>query len=208
MAISKGWVSRSHGCRLTNSLPSFQANILIDQGGHACLADFTLLTIAPDQSTVLSSCIQGGTIQWMSPELIDPERFGLKKTRPTKESDCYALGMVIYEVLSGQTPFAPWKAPLVIQRVLEGQRPGRPEREEGTPFTDGIWEMLERCWKPQPNERISAEVVLQHLEGSPSPLQPDVGGIEEPDNDERSYFTADDSSVFYLFRLGSRADLQ
>jgi len=37
----------------------------------------------------------------MSPELLDPERFGMPKSednRPTKLSDCYAIGMVIYEV--------------------------------------------------------------------------------------------------------------
>ena len=43
----------------------------------------------------------GGTRRWMSPELLDPERFGMPESennRPTKQSDCYALGMVIYEV--------------------------------------------------------------------------------------------------------------
>ena len=37
----------------------------------------------------------------MSPELLDPERFGIPEsedTRPTRQSDCYALGMVVYEV--------------------------------------------------------------------------------------------------------------
>jgi len=37
----------------------------------------------------------------MSPELLDPERFGVTESegnRPTRQSDCYALGMVIYEV--------------------------------------------------------------------------------------------------------------
>jgi len=36
----------------------------------------------------------------MSPELLDPERFGFDKDdrRPTKQADCYALGMVVYEV--------------------------------------------------------------------------------------------------------------
>jgi len=38
-----------------------------------------------------------GTFRWMSPELLDPPRFG-SNGRPTRESDCYALGMVIYEV--------------------------------------------------------------------------------------------------------------
>ena len=42
----------------------------------------------------------GGTYLWMSPELLDPERFGFDKDdrRPTKQADCYALGMVVYEV--------------------------------------------------------------------------------------------------------------
>jgi hypothetical protein len=37
----------------------------------------------------------------MSPELLDPGRFGIPHSeggRPTRQSDCYALGMVIYEV--------------------------------------------------------------------------------------------------------------
>jgi len=40
----------------------------------------------------------GGTVRWMSPELLDPDRFGFADDRPTKQSDCYALGMVVYEV--------------------------------------------------------------------------------------------------------------
>ena len=53
-----------------------------------------------DLSTILLSetaASFGGTCRWMSPELLDPQRFG-SKGRPTRESDCYALGMVIYEV--------------------------------------------------------------------------------------------------------------
>jgi len=43
----------------------------------------------------------GGTLRWTSPELLDPERFGMPESednRPTRQSDCYALGMVIYKV--------------------------------------------------------------------------------------------------------------
>jgi len=34
----------------------------------------------------------------MSPELLDPKKFNAPDPRPTKESDRFALGMVIYEV--------------------------------------------------------------------------------------------------------------
>jgi len=40
----------------------------------------------------------------MSPELLDPERFGITDYRPTKKSDCYALGMVVYEVRADMIP--------------------------------------------------------------------------------------------------------
>ena len=50
--------------------------------------------------------------------------------------------------------------PLVIQNVLNGERPGRPRGEGGTLFTDGISEMLKLCWKHRPDERINAKAVL------------------------------------------------
>ena len=34
----------------------------------------------------------------MNPELLDPDRFGIADYRPMKQSDCYALGMVVCEV--------------------------------------------------------------------------------------------------------------
>ena len=40
----------------------------------------------------------GGTTRWMSPELLNPEMFKKSDDWPTKQSDCYALGMVVYEV--------------------------------------------------------------------------------------------------------------
>ena len=49
----------------------------------------------------LMSFTAGGTHRWMSPELLDPEFFGIPQSegdRPTRQSDCYALGMVVYEV--------------------------------------------------------------------------------------------------------------
>ena len=99
----------------------------------------------------------------MSPELLDPE---IQNPRQTKRSDCYALGMVIYEVLSGHVPFPRYSTRVVAARVLRGERPERPQGTEGNlPTAVGeVWEVLERCWKPQPGNRPSIEDVLQCLE--------------------------------------------
>ena len=152
--------------------------------------------IVPDQSTDPSSYMDAGTTQWMSPELLDPGRFNLTEGRRTKESDCYALGMVIYEILSGQAPFAPLRPPPVIWRVLEGLRPERPEGE--VLFTDDIWRTLELCWKHQPGERISAKIVLQRLENT-SRLHFGTNGIIETGAGERSGAMASGSGMFSPF---------
>ena len=100
----------------------------------------------------------------MSPELFDPEKFGLKDGRQTKHSDCYALGMVIYEVLSGRAPFLRYHGYAVVVRILKGERPVRPRGGEGGWFTNDIWSILERCWQSSPGDRPSIKSVLQGLE--------------------------------------------
>ena len=72
--------------------------------GKACLADFGLMSIVLDPETTDITSSTGdatkGTHRWMGPELFYPKEFGLPKFQLTKESDCYAFGMVIYEVSS------------------------------------------------------------------------------------------------------------
>jgi len=43
----------------------------------------------------------------MSPELLYPEMFGAEHSQPTIQSDCYALGMVVYEVRGRLLTFDP-----------------------------------------------------------------------------------------------------
>ena len=127
-------------------------------------------------STTLNSSTQDhyGTTRWMSPELLNTDT---QRHRRTKYSDRCALGMVIYEVLSGYTPFhqyANWSIPA---KVIKGDRPGRPEGVEGVWFTDGVWGALGCCWVPEPKSRLNVEDILQCLEKAsrswtrPSPLQ-------------------------------------
>ena len=172
-----------------------KVNILIDNNGRACLANFGLLTIISDEPTVASAAVGATTAQWMSPELLDPESFGLKDSRPTKPSDRYALGMVIYEVLGGQAPFAHDSFLAVASKVVKGERPERPQGAEGELFTDNIWQMLELCWKPQPRDRINAQGVLLVLVGNPCPSgpTPNASGDGEMDVDDWSDVTFGDS---------------
>jgi len=169
-------------------------NILIDQDGHARLADFGLLTIVLDSTYHTSSSTPkgAGTTRWMSPELLDPDQFGRGDGRPTKESDCYALGMVILEVLTGKPPFPNYNSLIVTSKIIEGKRPGRPEGEEGVWFTNDIWEMLEQCWSSQPERRPTVDAVLRCLKRGSTAWQPLLPGSEDyaqSGGDDQSDFT-------------------
>lgn len=174
------------GCRtLITKFPYLltflQANILIDQHHHACLADFGLSTIVPNPAcpTSSSTYTEAGTTRWMSPELLDPDRLGLEDSRRTKESDCYALGMVIYEVLSGQVPFGRLHNDFIAMlKTTEGERPERPEGLERVWFTDALWKTLELCWSHKPEDRPTIEDVSERLEQTtwqPLPPREDCG---------------------------------
>lgn len=68
---------------------------------------------------------------------------------PTRKSDCYALGIVIYEVLGGKEPFSQYPVFATAVKIIKCKRPERPRSGW---FPDGIWEALERCWGYQPSD--------------------------------------------------------
>ena len=149
-----------------------KADILINDDGRACLAGFGSLSITSDEPNVTSPTPYVSAIRWTSPELLDPESFGSTDSLPTKESDCYAMGMVIYEVLSMRVPFHLSREFVAMQKIIEGSRPEKPEGEMGILFTDGVWDLIRRCWAQQPCDRMSVEDVLLDLERNSSPSRP------------------------------------
>ena len=174
MGTLRGYVPCQNRPVALTSLPA-QANILIDEAFNARLADFGLLTIISDSMNIISSSSnnRGGTIRWMSPELIAPERFRIEKSRPTESSDCYALGMVIYETISGKLPFHKHADLAVSLRVVKGKRPRREAM-----FTNNLWKILEECWASDPNGRPSVGDVLRRLKAVSSPSGPSSPGYE------------------------------
>ena len=116
----------------------------------------------------------------MSPERLYPGQFKLKDSRPTTESDCYALGMVILEVLSGRVPYHQFQNTTVMLMVMRGECPGRPGRPW---FTDDLWRTMEQCWSPQLIDRPTIRGIFECLErlaitwGPLPPGPEDDGGI-------------------------------
>jgi len=111
-------------------------------------------------------------------------RVRFRQQSPNETLDCYALGMVIYEIISGHLPFHEQTDFMLVPKVLKGKRPRR-----GAEFTGILWEMLELCWMARLSDRPNIEDVLQCLVGasqvsrSPSPSVDETTTSEEDTDD-------------------------
>ena len=107
-------------------------NMLIDSQGQLMLSDFGVASIAPSSSSQTLEQI-AGTISYAAPEQL--------QGKPCFASDQYALGIVLYEWLSGERPFQGSAVEIVAQHMtaplspLAGRIPGIPPAIENVIFT-------------------------------------------------------------------------
>lgn len=96
-------------------------NILIDQQGEAFLADFGLSLTDSQAVQPLRRGVIAGTRRYMSPEQARGE-----SNHVDGRSDIYSLGVVLYELLTGRTPFDFCDGDDLLERIVESDvRPPR-----------------------------------------------------------------------------------
>ncbi|KAF8174711.1 hypothetical protein K438DRAFT_1848858, partial [Mycena galopus ATCC 62051] len=134
------------------------ANILIKEDWSACLTDFGLSIFS--DATATMSTTRAGSLYWMAPELLVPERFGLKFAR-TPATDVYAFGCVCFELYTERPPFSAWPEPAALMKVLNGERPERPQ---GPPaLSDILWQHVTEFLAESPLTRPSTQLVVQNM---------------------------------------------
>ena len=95
-------------------------NILLDLHGEPLLTDFGLAKLVEKDSTLTRTAAMLGTPSYMSPEQARGEAKQL-----TTAVDVYGLGAVLYQLLTGQPPFAGGTTLETVRQVLE-KEPRRP----------------------------------------------------------------------------------
>ncbi len=99
------------------------SNILVTADGTPKLLDFGIAKVLTPEDDVLTLTIPSQRV--MTPEYASPEQ--IKGDRITTSSDVYSLGVLLYELLTGEKPLRfTSRAPEEISRAVTDQVPARP----------------------------------------------------------------------------------
>jgi len=129
-------------------------NILVTADGHAKIADFGIAkSLERDGSEGPGSLDLTGTGQLLgTPAYLPPER--LDGGPATAKSDLYSLGVVLYEALTGRSPF-PGDTPLATARaIVAGQY--RPLHEVKPGLDPALVATVERAMATDPARRFDS----------------------------------------------------
>ena len=158
----------------------------------------------------------------MAPELLYPQMFGLNDARVSKQTDIYAFGIVVYEVLTGCPPFGAGgrRQAEIILRVIEGQRPSEPEKAGDIGFGGGTWELTQQCWNQDRDKRPTVEKIRKHFHrvagtSKVTPPGPTISGREsghtstsEPDTSGSGNFSQCPPLIPSLRQTSPRTNFQ
>ncbi|HEX6547611.1 MAG TPA: protein kinase [Candidatus Dormibacteraeota bacterium] len=145
------------------------SNILLTGEGTPILGDFGLAKMmGPQEKGLTMSGAIIGTPEYMAPEQC-------KGVEIDAEADIYALGIVAYQMLTGQVPFTADTPAAVIVAQLQNQLP--PPRSINPDLPPGVESVLLRCLAKNPADRyrtagefIGALVVAGQAEPAPAPV--------------------------------------
>lgn len=148
-------------------------NLMVLPDGHVKILDFGLAKLrAPASEAAGASTTTGvvaGTLPYMAPEQLRGERVDGR-------TDLYALGVVLYEMTTGQVPYGETTALRLADAILHAEcAPPSRLRPGVSPGLEGI---ILRCLAKDPARRYQAAELLADLRRSATPAP--TGRIAAP----------------------------
>jgi hypothetical protein len=161
MAEALGY-AHTHGVIHRDIKPS---NILLDGEGQPVLADFGIarMTQAEGDPNLTAAGTVMGTPAYMAPEQLSGDQ-------PDARSDIYALGVVLYQLLSGRAPFTGDTMAVVTAHLTKQPQALRELVSDLPPALDAV--VLQALAKRPEHRFKSASVFAQALRSAAADLEP------------------------------------
>ena len=97
-----------------------------------------------------------GTFHWMAPEVLDNKPYTLK-------ADVYSFGIVLWEILSREPPFADYSLQKIMYNVINyKERPPLAKVAKGCPKE--LIMIMKACWEHEPEKRPDFSDVIEGLQ--------------------------------------------
>jgi len=165
-------------------------NVLLDEEGNAYLTDFgvALDSGSPERST--------GTMMRGTPAYLSPEQIRLEPTSP--KSDVYALGIVVFEMLTGEHPFPETSLTALLDHHVRDALPSAHGLRPQLPRS--VDDVMARATAKDPNDRFAdvgavATELRTAFEGARAAPK-SSGPIRNPYKGLRAFLEADAADFF------------
>jgi serine/threonine protein kinase/Flp pilus assembly protein TadD len=137
------------------------ANILFSDDGEPILLDFNLAADTHAETNAALALV-GGTLPYMAPENL--LAFLDHKLSVDPRSDVYALGVILYELLTANHPFPLRKGDVddILPLMIEDRNRPLPDLRKSNPaISPAVAAIVEHCLAPDPNKRYASARELQ-----------------------------------------------
>ncbi len=147
------------------------SNVRVTRDGrriHAKVMDFGVARISNSDMTATGMVM--GTVSYMAPEYI-------RTGKPDPRSDLFAIGVMLYEVLSGRKPFSGDTTPTILYRIVN-EPPDPLDAQDIQGISPAIRMVLDRALAKDPDARFqTADDLAKALRASKDPTW--QGEVEE-----------------------------